>query len=91
MESTYAGVVSRESVQIAFTLEALNNLDLFEADIQNAYLTDPCSETIIFTCGPEFGSEHKGKTVVVVQALYGLRSSGPAFRNNLASCIEALN
>ena len=40
-ESTYAGVVSRESVLIAFTLSALNDLDIFAADIQNAYLTAP--------------------------------------------------
>ena len=30
-------------------------------------------------------------TTVVVRALYGLRSSGSAFRNHLASCMEALN
>ena len=54
--STYAGVVSRESVCIAFNLAALNDLDIFAADIQNAYLTSPCVEKIIFTCGPEFGS-----------------------------------
>ena len=65
-ESTYAGVVSRESVRIDFTLAALNDLDIFAADIQNAYLTAPCGEKIIFTCGPEFGSDHKGKTTVVV-------------------------
>ena len=82
-ESTYTGVVLQESVQIAFTLAALNELDIFAADIQNAYLTDTCGEKIIFTCGPEFGSEHKGKTAVVVQALYGLRSSGSAFGDQL--------
>jgi hypothetical protein len=30
--STYAGVVSRESVRIAFTYAALNGLDVFAAD-----------------------------------------------------------
>ena len=63
---------------------------MFAADIQNAYLTAPCGEKIIITCGPEFGSEHKGKIAVVVRALYGLRSSGSSFRNHLASCMEAL-
>ena len=90
-ESTYAGVVSRESVCITFILSALNDLDIFAADIQNAYLTATCGEKIIFTCGPEFRSEHKGKTVVVVRALDVLRSSGSAFCNHLDSCIEALN
>ena len=33
IRSTYAGVVSRESVRIAFTYAALNGLDVFAADI----------------------------------------------------------
>ena len=32
------GVVSRENVRIAFTYAALNELDVFAADVQNAYL-----------------------------------------------------
>ena len=90
VESTYAGVVSRESVRIALTIAALNDLDIFAADIQNSYLTAPYGENIIFTCGPEFGSEHMGKTAVVIRALYGLHSSGAAFRNKLATYMETL-
>ena len=66
VESTYAGVASRESVRFDFTLAALIYLDIFASDIQNAYIGDPCREKIIFTCGPGIGSEHKGKTAVVV-------------------------
>ena len=36
--STYAGVVSRESVRIALTYAALNGLDVYVADIRNAYI-----------------------------------------------------
>ena len=36
--STYAGVVSRESVRIGLTYAALNVLAVCGADIQNAYL-----------------------------------------------------
>ena len=36
--STYASVVSRESVRIVFLYTALNGLDVFSADIRNAYL-----------------------------------------------------
>jgi hypothetical protein len=39
--STYAGVVSRESVRIAFAYAALNGLDVCAADIRNAYLQAP--------------------------------------------------
>ena len=38
IRSYYSGVVSRESVRISFTYVALNDLDVFAADIQNAYL-----------------------------------------------------
>ena len=39
--STYAVVVSRESVRIAFTYAALNGLDVWAADLQNAFLQAP--------------------------------------------------
>ena len=41
--STYAGVVYRESVRIAFTYAALNGLNVWAADVQNAFLQAPCS------------------------------------------------
>ena len=53
--SNYAGVVSRESVRIAFTYAALNNLDVVAANIQNAYLTAPSSENHYIICGTYFG------------------------------------
>jgi hypothetical protein len=37
-ESTYAGVVSRESVKITMTYAALNGLEVCAVDIRNAYL-----------------------------------------------------
>ena len=51
--SKYAGVVSRESVRIAFTYAALNDLDVCMADIRNAYLQSPTSQKHYITCGPE--------------------------------------
>ena len=41
--STYAGVVSRESVRIALTYAALNKLGVISGNIRNAYLQDPLS------------------------------------------------
>ena len=40
----YAGVVSRDSVWIAFTLAAMNGLDIYATDIQNVYIQTPTSE-----------------------------------------------
>ena len=39
--STYAGVVSRDSVCIALTYAALNRVDVCAADIHNGYLRAP--------------------------------------------------
>ena len=43
---TYASVVSRETVRIALLLAALNGVEVKMADIENAYITAPCSEKI---------------------------------------------
>ena len=86
---TYASVVSRESVRIALTLAALNDLEVKTVDIENAYLNAPVSEKIWIVLGPEFGSDD-GKRVIIVRALYGLKSAGASFRNYLADCMRHL-
>eukprot|EP00957_Ditylum_brightwellii_P110452 8423817-Ditylum_brightwellii.AAC.1 len=63
--STYAGVVSRDSVRIAFTYAALNNLSVCAADIRNAYLQVPSSQKDYIICGPEFGLENIGKVALI--------------------------
>jgi hypothetical protein len=79
---TYSSVVSRDSVRIAFLVAALNDLDILSCDVSNAYLNAPCREKIWFVAGPEFGSR-QGQVVKVVRALYGLKSSGAAWRTFL--------
>ena len=63
--STYAGFVSRESVRISFTIEALNGVDVCAADIRNAYLQAPYSRKDCIICGIEFGFEHEGKVALI--------------------------
>ena len=86
---TYASVVSRETVRIALTLAALKDLEVKVGDVMNAYITAPCSEKIWTTLGPEFGAD-AGKQAIVVRALYGLKSSGAAFRKHLGECMQSL-
>ena len=85
----YASLVSRESVRIALTLAALNDLNVKTADIENAYLTAPVSEKIWCVLGPEFGDD-AGATAIIVRSLYGLKSAGASFRNHLADCMRHL-
>jgi hypothetical protein len=70
-------------VRITLTLAALNDLDVEMADIENAYLTAPLTENVWTVLGPEYGDD-AGKRALIVRALYGLKSSGAAFRNHLA-------
>ena len=84
---TYASVVSRESVRIAFLIAALNDLDILAGDVQNAYLNAPTTEKVHFIAGSEWGA-NEGRTVIIVRALYGLKSSALAWRNHLADTLS---
>ena len=86
---TYSSVVSRDSVRILLLVAALNDLNILACDIQNAYLTAKCRENIYTIAGPEFGSE-EGAVMIIKMALYGLKSSGAAFRSKLANVIHDL-
>jgi hypothetical protein len=81
---TYASVVTRESVRIALLIAALNDMSVLGADISNAYLNAPTTEKVWTIVGAEWGSD-AGKKAIIVRALYGLKSSGAAYRNHLAS------
>jgi hypothetical protein len=85
----YSSVVSRDSVRIALTIAALNDLDMLACDIQNACLTADCREKVWMVAGPEFGSEC-GKNMLVKKAPHGLKSSGAAFRSFLAETLDAV-
>ena len=78
---TYASVVSRESVRLALMLAALNALELKCGNVMNAYITAPITEKVWTILGTEFGDE-QGKKVIIVRALYGLKSAGAAFRSH---------
>jgi hypothetical protein len=87
-ESTFSTVVSRDTVWLFFLLAALNELDILSAHIQNAYLNAPVREKLYTIAGKEFGPKVEGRPVLIVQALYGLRSSGKAFRTTLPAICE---
>ena len=90
---TYSTVVSRDSIRICLTIAALNGMKVKTADIQNAYLTAPCREKIWCKAGSEFESFgiQKGTPLLIVRALYGLKSSGAAFRAFCAEHLDKMN
>jgi hypothetical protein len=56
-------------------IAALNDIDILACDIGNAYLNASPREKVYTTAGPEFGHELEGRAVLIVRALYGLKSS----------------
>jgi hypothetical protein len=87
-DMVYASVVSRDSVRIAFLLAALNDLEILSADVQNAYLNAPTTEKVYTTAGEEFGKDRQGRPVLIVRALYGLKSSGARWRDHMAATLR---
>jgi hypothetical protein len=86
---TYSSVVSRESVRLGFLIAALNGLDIMSCDLESAYLNAKCKEKIWFEGGIECGAD-QGKVLIVVRALYGLKSAGASWRATLAQALRDL-
>ncbi len=75
---TYASVVSHETMCLALTIASLNDLEVKEGDVLNAYITTPVKEKVWTILGPEFGHD-SGRSAIIVRVLYGLKSAGAAF------------
>ena len=86
---TCASVVSCETVRIALLIAALNDLEVKTGDVQNAYITAPVKEKGWTILGAKFGQD-AGSKALIVRAMYGLKSSGSAFRAHLGECKSGL-
>jgi hypothetical protein len=86
---TYASVVSCETVRIALSMAALNDLKVKVGDVLIAYITAPITKKVLTVLGPEFGID-AGKSAIIVHALYGLKSAGAAFHAHLASFMHQM-
>ena len=75
IENIYFGVVSLRNLRLVIFLGKLNNLELWGADIGNAYLEAFTDEKLYKVAGPEF-QEFEGYILIFLKALYGLKSSG---------------
>ena len=62
------------NLKLVIFLGKLNNLELWGADIGNAYLEAPTEEKLYIVAGPEF-EDWEGYILTFSKALYGLTSS----------------
>ncbi|GKY94554.1 hypothetical protein MPSEU_000421100 [Mayamaea pseudoterrestris] len=86
-DSVYSGVVSLRSLRMVAMLAELNGLELWAADVGNAYLEAKTKEKVYIVAGPEFG-ELEGHTLTIVKALYGLRTSGARWHEHFADTLR---
>lgn len=86
---TYASVVSRESIRLAFMLASLNGLEVLQADVEGAYLNANSTEKLFTVCGPEFG-EFAGRRAIICRALYGTKSTAASWRAAISKVIKGL-
>jgi hypothetical protein len=87
LDSVYSGVISLRGLRTLVFLAELNGLDTWATDIGNAYLEAETKERLYIIAGAEFG-ELEGHTLVIVKALYGLRSSGLRWHERFADCLR---
>ncbi len=87
LDSVYSGVVSLRSLRIVVFLAELNNLELWGADISNTYLEAYTKEKVYFKAPKGFG-ELEGHVMIIVKALYGLRSSGLRWHEKFADTLR---
>ena len=87
VDSVYSGVVSLRGVRLVVFIGELNGLKVWATDIGNAYLEAYTLEKVAIRAGPEFG-DLEGHTLIIVKALYGLRSSGLRWHERFADCLR---
>ena len=86
VDSVYSSVVSLRGLRLIIFLGELNGQETWSTDIGNAYLEAKTAERVYIIGGPEFG-ELEGHVLLIVKALYGLRSSGLCWHERFADSL----
>ena len=89
VESIYSGVVPLRSLRMIVFLSQLNDLEIWGADVGNAYLEAYTDEKLCIIAGPEF-KELQGHLLIMIKALHGTRSGGARWHDRLFDILQEL-
>ena len=87
VENIYSKVISLRHLRLVIFLGELNNLELWGADIGNAYLKAYTHEKLFIIAGAEF-EELEGFILIFNKTLYGLKSSGKRWAERFHDIIK---
>ena len=90
IDSVYSSVVSLRGIRLLTFIAEHNDLEVWSTDIGNAYLESFTQEKVYVIAGPEFG-DRKGHSLVIVKALYGLKSSGLRWHERFLDVLRSMN
>ena len=86
---SYSSVITLKGMRLAIMMGEVNDLKSMVGDVGNAYLEAFTKERVCFIAGPAFG-ELEGHIMIIVKALYGLRTSGARFHERFADTLRDL-
>ena len=89
VESIYSGVVSLRSLRMVVFLSQLNDLEIWGADVGNAYLEAYTDEKLCIIAGPEF-KELQGHLLIMIKERYGTRAGGARWHDRLFDILQEL-
>ena len=90
VDSVYSSVVSLRGLGRVIFLGELNDLLIWTTDVGNTYLDARTKEKVYIIAGSEFG-EIEGHTLIILKALYGLRSSDLSWYERFADTLYNMN
>ena len=86
---TYSSMITRETVCIAFTMAALDDINVTAADVLNSYVMTLNRENIRSALGQEIG-DNACKSAIIIRVLYEPTSAGVPFKAYLAQFMHEL-
>ena len=87
----YSTTVKSISVKLLQVIAHKANLEILCGNIGNAYVNAYTHEKVYAINGDEFVKAMKGSVVIIVRALYGLRTSSERWHAHLADTLRGFN
>ena len=82
VETIYSGGVSLKSLHLVMLLSELNQLELWGAGIEDAYIEACTKEKLFLVAHPKF-DELGGHIMVMYKALFGTRTAGACWHGTV--------